>query len=240
MSLFWLRRPNVPLLVLLVTMLIVFPFIERSGVGRCVVNLVVVTGIVLSLHRVRVSPRGVLFVLVCGAVAVAGQILYETGLRERVGLVSALSQTACFAGAAALMCRYMMRDARATVDELFAAAVAYMLMALAWATAYWSIEHVRPGSFAINFPALPDRRTWFEFFYLSMTTLTTTGFGDVAPVSSVARAAVMLEQFIGVLYVALVISRLAGFAGGRSGRRVSPMADELTAADAVREERETR
>jgi hypothetical protein len=44
-----------------------------------------------------------------------------------------------------------------------------------------------------------------------MTTLTTTGFGDVAPVSSIARAAVMLEQFVGVLYVALVISRLAGF-----------------------------
>jgi hypothetical protein len=32
-------------------------------------------------------------------------------------------------------------------------------------------------------------------------------------VSSAARAAVTIEQFVGVLYVAVVISRLAGFAG---------------------------
>jgi len=84
---------------------------------------------------------------------------------------------------------------------------------LAWAAGYWVIEYLRPGSFAINYPTLAERRTWFELFYLSMTTLSTTGFGDVVPVSTGARAAVMLEQFTGVLYVALVISRLAGFAG---------------------------
>lgn len=34
-----------------------------------------------------------------------------------------------------------------------------------------------------------------------MTTLSTTGFGDIVPVSSAARSAVILEQFVGVLYV---------------------------------------
>ena len=213
MSLFWLRRPHVPLLVLLVAALLVFPFIERSAVGRSALNLVVVTGVVLSLRRVRAPSRGVLVVLLCGVVAVTGQILHEAGVPAPSGLVSALAQTAFYAGAALLMCQYMMRDTRATVDELFAAAATYMLMALAWATAYWSIEYLQPGAFAITYPALSDRKTWFEFLYLSMTTLTTTGFGDIAPVSSGARAAVMLEQFVGVLYVALVISRLAGFAG---------------------------
>ena len=53
-----------------------------------------------------------------------------------------------------------------------------------------------------------------------MTTLSTTGFGDIVPVSSAARSAVILEQFVGVLYVALVISRLAGFAGATRDERV--------------------
>ena len=52
-----------------------------------------------------------------------------------------------------------------------------------------------------------------------MTTLSTTGFGDIVPVTSAARSAVILEQFVGVLYVALVISRLAGFAGGTRDER---------------------
>jgi hypothetical protein len=52
-----------------------------------------------------------------------------------------------------------------------------------------------------------------------MTTLSTTGFGDIVPVSSAARAAVILEQFAGVLYVALLIARLAGFASRRPAGR---------------------
>jgi hypothetical protein len=108
---------------------------------------------------------------------------------------------------------YMLGDTRATIDELFAAAAAFMLLSLAWATGFWCIEYVNPGAFASAHPVLPDRRTWFEFVYFSMSTLSTTGFGDVVPVSSAARAAVTIEQFVGVLYVAVVISRLAGFAG---------------------------
>ena len=219
MSLFWLRRPHVPLLGLLVAAMLVFPFIERSAVARCMLNLAVVSGIVLSLYRVRAPRRGVLAILAFGIFAVTGQILSEARVPGPAGLVSALAQTAFFAGAAALMCAYMMRDERATIDELFAAASAFMLIVLAWATGYWVIEHLRPGSFAISYPTRPEHRTWFEFFYLSMTTLSTTGFGDVVPVSTGARAAVMLEQFTGVLYVALVISRLAGFAGRSSRSR---------------------
>lgn len=58
MSLFWLRRPHVLLL-----------FIDRSAVGRCALNIIVVTGIVLSLLRVGAPRRGVLIVLTFGGIA---------------------------------------------------------------------------------------------------------------------------------------------------------------------------
>jgi hypothetical protein len=217
MSLFWMRRPHVPLLCLLIAVVVVFPFIERSAVARCSANFAVLGGIVLSLRRVRATPAGVRAAVAFAGVAVTGQILSEAHVSAEAALVSAIAQTAFFGVAAALMCAYMLRDQRATIDELYAAASAFMLIVLAWAAGYWVIEHLRPGSFAISYPTIADHRTWFELFYLSMTTLTTTGFGDVVPVSTGARAAVMLEQFTGVLYVALVISRLAGFAGRSKG-----------------------
>jgi hypothetical protein len=167
----------------------------------------------VALRRVRASKSGVWSITVLGALAVTGQVLDEAGLPAPIDCVSALAQTAFYAVAAGLMCLYMLGDTRATIDELFAAAAAFMLLALAWSTAFWCIEHVHPGSFAAANPVLPGHRTWFEYLYLSMTTLSTTGYGDIVPVSSAARAAVILEQFVGVLYVALVISRLAGFAG---------------------------
>ena len=216
MALRLLHRPHVLLFVCLGAMLAVFPLVEQSDVGRCVVNLLTVAAIVLALYRVRVSRSGVLIVAVLGGLAVAGQILHELALAPHSGFASAFAQTLFYAIAAALMSIYMMGDTRVTIDELFAAATAFMLLALAWASGYWCIQYLNPGAFVSANPVLPDQRTWFEFLYLSMTTISTTGFGDVVPVSSAARAAVMTEQYVGVLYVAVMISRLAGFAGRTS------------------------
>ena len=213
MALRLLRRPHVLLVIFLMAMLAVFPLIERSDLGLCILNLLMVTSIVVALYRVRVRRSGVLIVAALGALAVTGQILHEAKVPGAAGVVSAASQTLFYAIAAGLMCIYMLGDTRATIDELFAAAAAYMLLSLAWAAGFWCIEYANPGAFVSAHPVPPDGRRWLEFLYLSMTTLSSTGFGDIVPVSSAARSAVILEQFVGVLYVALVISRLAGFAG---------------------------
>jgi hypothetical protein len=66
-----------------------------------------------------------------------------------------------------------------------------------------------PGSFiAAIAPEAP--RTWFELLFLSFTTLTSTGLSDVIPVLPNARSVVMIEQVLGLMYVALVISRIVG------------------------------
>jgi hypothetical protein len=49
-----------------------------------------------------------------------------------------------------------------------------------------------------------------ELLFLSFTTLSSTGLGDVVPVTPFARALVMIEQLAGVAYIAMVVSRLVG------------------------------
>ena len=57
----------------------------------------------------------------------------------------------------------------------------------------------------------PERpRKWLELLFLSFTNLSAVGLGDVIPLGSTARVLVMLEQFAGVGYVAVVVSRLIG------------------------------
>jgi len=205
------RRPHVPLVALLIAAVAVYPFLEGSEAGRFALNLFVMLSIVLSLHHVDTPLRAVATLAGLGLASAIGQVLYASSTPGALPVWPAAVQTLFHATAAMLMCAYMLRDTRATVDELFAAAAAFMLIALTWATAYWCIDHVDPAAFANTHRSLPDYTTWFEFLYLSMTTLTTTGYGDIVPVASMARSAVILEQYVGVLYVALVISRLAGF-----------------------------
>ena len=44
--------------------------------------------------------------------------------------------------------------------------------------------------------------------FLSFTTLSGVGLGDIVPLLPMARALVMIEEFSGVMYLALVVSRL--------------------------------
>ena len=66
-----------------------------------------------------------------------------------------------------------------------------------------------PGSFvALIDPEQP--RTFLDLLFLSFTNLTAAGLGDILPVTPPARVLVMLEQFAGIAYVAVVVSRLIG------------------------------
>jgi hypothetical protein len=47
-----------------------------------------------------------------------------------------------------------------------------------------------------------------ELLFLSFTTLSGVGLGDIIPLLPIARALVMVEEFSGVMYIALVVSRL--------------------------------
>jgi len=64
-----------------------------------------------------------------------------------------------------------------------------------------------PGSFtaAIN-PDAP--RSWTELLYVSFAILSGVGLSDIYPIRPMARSLVMLGQFSGVMYIALVVTRL--------------------------------
>jgi hypothetical protein len=46
--------------------------------------------------------------------------------------------------------------------------------------------------------------------YFSFATLTTLGYGDIVPVSAIARTLATLEAITGQLYLAVLVARLVG------------------------------
>jgi len=67
-----------------------------------------------------------------------------------------------------------------------------------------------PGGFSAATGGPGGERSWMELLFMSFTTLSSTGLGDVVPVKPFARGLVMIEQLAGVAYVAIVVSRLVG------------------------------
>jgi hypothetical protein len=75
-----------------------------------------------------------------------------------------------------------------------------------WAYLYVIVEHYYPASFAVG--GTPADLTMPAFVYFSFTVLTTTGFGDLTPLTRQARSLCVVEQITGVLFLAILIARL--------------------------------
>lgn len=131
---------------------------------------------------------------------------------------SSLLEAALYFYAAGSLIGYMMQDRRVTTDELFAAGATFTLIAWGFAYVYLVCQTWYPGSF-VGTSRAGEPRTFIELLFLSFTNLSAAGLGDILPITSLARVLVMLEQFAGVAYIAVVVSRLIGLTIVRRGRK---------------------
>ena len=90
--------------------------------------------------------------------------------------------------------------------QLYTAVNIYLLLGLRWTTLYLAIDSFSPGSIQIGSQA--DRQT--ELLYFSLVTLSTVGYGDIVPLSGIARIVTALEGVTGVLYIAITVALLVG------------------------------
>jgi hypothetical protein len=101
------------------------------------------------------------------------------------------------------------RSGPVTAHRIRGAIALYLLIAMLFAFLYSIIEKLAPGAF--NMAGDPYRTVAAHvegFYYFSIVTLTTVGFGDITAVQPYVRSLVMLEALIGQLYPAVLLARL--------------------------------
>ena len=107
---------------------------------------------------------------------------------------------------AAFALRFAMRSTKIDAEHIYAALSAYLLAGIFFGVLYHAVESVWPGSFTAagairEFPL-------FDAIYFSFVTLATLGYGDLVPVSGVARGLAVIEAVSGQLFLAVMIARL--------------------------------
>ena len=204
------QLPNAWLLLALVVQVLSYPFLDYYQGGRIAIAGFDLAILALALRASRAGGHETWlgYVLVVPAMALDVADAFGTSAHG-VYTASLVAQALFHAFVVLCLLRYMLRDEIMTRDELFAAAGLYVLMAFVFAYLYALIEHWQPGAFAINAANNPQGMTrWWDLLYFSFTCLTSVGFGEITPANDHARSLVMIQQMIGVLYFALVISRL--------------------------------
>jgi hypothetical protein len=92
--------------------------------------------------------------------------------------------------------------------RIVGAIVLYLNVALVFDALFRLVAGLSPSAFSGLPPGLDMRKLSGELMYFSMATLTTVGYGDIAPVHPVARSLANLESLIGQLYPAIILARV--------------------------------
>jgi hypothetical protein len=76
------------------------------------------------------------------------------------------------------------------------------------------VNRAAPGSFTFTQGdarlQLWVSKEFYSFFYFSLVTMTTVGYGDMSPVSTGARTLATMEGILGQVYLTILVARLVG------------------------------
>jgi hypothetical protein len=204
-------HPAAVLLAVQLLGVVVFPFIDEAR-GRAVLALFGLAVLFLAVRAVQASPALTWISIVLGvpiAVLSIAQIADPTN--TSLELWSSLLFAVFYFYTSYALIRYLYEARLITVDTLLATAATFTVVAWAFAYTYELVLVIWPGSFSVPVGGVAgEPLTWFELLYLSFTNLTSVGLSDITPVLPNARSVVMIEQVAGLMYVALVISRVVG------------------------------
>ena len=173
------------------------------AVADTLVLLVVVIVVALS-HR-----RGAILFILLGLAATGASFLFgEVWSPVTAGVVRRGGNILVFSALTWVVAHAVYAPGRITSRRLQGAVVVYLNLALIFASAFSLIWELRPASFTGLSLADGGAAELDSMMYFSLTTLTTTGYGDIVPVDPFARSLANLESVLGQFYLAITVARL--------------------------------
>jgi len=194
------------LLYLILGLLVLGPILEQFVAIRLILDIFL-TAIALSMVSIiRHKKRLIRIASVMAMVMIISlwlKYFYQYDMFDAVSMIIGVLITLIVT---ANTLTFMVKHDTVDREVIFAAMVVYLLMAQIWAFVYVFLEQIHPASF--NLPQGQGDLLTFEYF--SLVTITTLGFGDISPVSRMAKAITVFEAVVGQLYLVVVIAWFVG------------------------------
>jgi hypothetical protein len=198
------------LLLALIALILLYPYLQHGLFSRIVLAILYTAVLLGGAYAMGQNKSSLILSIGLAVTGVAMQWLSLLVLDVTMLRITAVIYAVFLVLMIGEVLRYILKRGPVTADKLHAAIAGYIMIAFVWAFVFTLIESFSPGSFAPQQAKLCEPAAFFHLLYFSFTALTTTGFGDITPVTDQARSLVMIEEFAGVFFVGVLIARLAG------------------------------
>ena len=198
----------------LLLLLFLYPYLETLGElhrpwSMTALNSVVVLAILYVVEKGRHQHfTG----LILGAFALIATWIPNSILAgDTIQIIESFSLVCLYAFTIIITLPYLLYKDQVREEDLYSAVCLYILLGLLWASLYQIVELIFPGSFYLNRSNNIDLiLNWSDFLFYSFITLTSTGYGDITPITSQARSLALLQAVTGVIFMAVMVGRMVG------------------------------
>ena len=85
----------------------------------------------------------------------------------------------------------------------------YILVGISWSIFYFFVSVIHPGAFD-GITEIGAKQQFTDLLYYSFVTLSTLGYGDINPVTPIARTLAYIEALFGQFYIAILVASFVG------------------------------
>jgi len=203
------RFSTVELLIALALLFVSFPFVEEIKGGDIIVSILLSLVLISAVLAVSNRRSTLVVAVLLAAPAIIGRWIDHFRPHLVPPAVFLIAGLVLVAFVVMNLLRFVLRAPSVSIEVLCASISAYLMLGLMWTMAYWLVDQLTPGgAFCFNTNGGPRSMNGFTGFYFSFITLSTVGYGDITPVSKIARWLAAMEAMTGLLYVAVLIARL--------------------------------
>jgi voltage-gated potassium channel len=193
------------LLIVLIIDYLVLILVDSPRWGTLLRTVPVGLTVLFALHTSHASRNVMRFAAIGVLFAVAsGVVVAITDNGSGIG-VGYLLFAIVLVMTPVVILRRVLPKQQVDVETIFAAVDVYILIGLIYGTLYIGMARFMTNP---TFLAQPGPHTPNDYVYLSFITLTTVGFGDLTPLSRLARSVVVLEALMGQIFLVVLVARL--------------------------------
>ena len=203
-------------LATLILNILMSPFVDRLSAGFLIETILITLVLLSALLSIAGGGRALVGV-VLATPAVIGEWLNFLWPDLSIYVMTRAAGLLFISFIVVQLLRFIVYAPRVDSQVLCAAVAGYLLAGLAWSLAYNLLGRVDPNSFVFALSSKSDQSmNGFGSLYFSFITLSTVGYGDIVPVSDVARMLAMVEAMFGMFYGSLLIARLVSLYSSKS------------------------
>lgn len=197
------------LVFLFMVIFLFYPFYDIpffKFITKIVFLMILISGCTRVLEK-RSLGIGVVLLVAAYLLLHLGEVLTESA---SVAFWNCLINFFCCSLLAVIITVQVFKEGRVTVNHIQSAVAIYLLLGLMWGFLYQAVALKDPAAFVRVSSSVTDSVDALkrDLIYFSFTTLTTVGYGDIAPVHPGARMLATLEAIIGQLFPTILITWL--------------------------------